>query len=291
MADSLLLVLNARAGRSGMIDPESLLPRLREAGWDPHIARTTSPAEAKEVVATHGAAGGGAVVSLGGDGTIHSVLQGLDFAQQTLGIIPVGSGNDIYRNFRAPHDLETALAPILRRTITQWDVGTVGDLRFLNSAGVGLDSETLMVRERSRGAIRRNYALLFLKTLSSLQLTDVEMEIDGEVMQDRGWWYIVANGPWIGGGMFICPGGSVTDGQLEILCMSEVPKWRLIQALPRVFKGTHLTLPGVKMLHGREVVLRTPARPQRIAVDGELADPTPVTIRLLPGVLRVFSPN
>lgn len=289
MADSLLLVINANAGRSSMVDPDALLPRLRAAGWDPQIARTTSPADAKAQIEQHAREGGIGVVALGGDGTVHSVLQGIDFERQTLGIIPVGSGNDIYRNFKRPHDLESALAPILAKTTTQWDVGTVGNLRFLNSAGVGLDSETLAVRERSRGFIRRNYAMLFLKTLAGLQRVDIEMTIDGVEMKERGWWYIVANGPWIGGGMHICPNTSVTNGHFEILCMGDAPKWQLIQALPKVFKGTHLSMPGVRILQGKEVTMRTPNRTIRIAVDGELADPTPVSMRLLPGVLRVFA--
>lgn len=289
MTDALLLVLNARAGRALTLDPESLLPRLRAAGWDPSIVRTTSPSHARDAIQAHADAGGTAVVALGGDGTVHSVLQGLDLERQSLGIIPVGSGNDIYRNFHRPHDLESALAPILARTTTRWDIGLAGDLRFLNSAGIGLDSETLRVREKSAGWIRRNYALLFLKTFAGLQKFDVEMTIDGVALRERGWWYIVANGPWIGGGMHICPETSVTNGRFEIMCIGDIPKWRLLQALPRVFKGTHVQLPGVRMLQGQVVILRSVGAPLRVAVDGELADPTPVTMKLLPGALRVFS--
>ena len=271
-----LQILSENNPATQNLDPESAVTFARASNDALHHAVRAHP--------------GDAVIALGGDGTVHTVLQALDLARQTLGIVPLGSGNDMYRNLGLPVTIEAALAPLLAGTRQAWDVGTVGELRFLNSAGAGLDAHTLETRERSRGWIRKNYSALFLKTLTRIQPFPVRITIDGVVREQRGWWFIVANGPWIGGGMHIAPGGSVRDGRFEILCIGEVSKWTLVQALPKVFKGAHLGIPGIELLHGAEVEFATPEAPQRIAVDGELAMATPVTFRLLPGALQVFGP-
>lgn len=289
MTGSLLLIVNARAGRASLERVEALLDPLRTAGYEPELFPSPTPEAAQERIRQHAGIG---VLAVGGDGTVHVALQALDLARQTLGIIPLGSGNDVFRNLKLEHTPEAALAPVLAGTTAQWDIGTVGNLRFVNSAGVGLDSMTLTTRETVRNKwLRRDYSALFLLTLLKAQPFRVRLTLDDHEMQEeRGWWYIVANGPFIGGGMHITPGGSVTDGQFEVLSIRDISKWALVQALPKVFKGAHLDLPGITVRHARRVRCEILGQPMRIAVDGELAMPAPVEFTLQPGALRVWSP-
>ena len=284
-----LVVSNARAGQHRQELVDRVAARLRDAGWELTLAATTSPEEAKAEVGRHARSGGNAVIAIGGDGTVHSVLQGLDLERQTLGIIPLGSGNDVYRNTHQASDPESTLAPLLADRTQMWDLGEVGGIRFLNSAGVGLDAHTLETRESTSGWIRRNYSALFLLTLSRFRPFAVRLTIDGVVHERRGWWFIVANSPWIGGGMFITPGGTVTDGRFDILTVGGIGKLNLVQLLPKVFRGSHVGTRGVEILYGHEILLETPDGPERVAVDGELAMETPVTFRMRAGLLRVFA--
>ena len=267
---------------------ETVQRRLAEAGWEVLASLNESVEEAQESIRGHE---GDVVLAMGGDGTIHTTIQALDLGRHTLGFIPVGSGNDIYRNTGQGTDLDSALAPLLADRVVHWDLGQVAGRRFLNSAGVGLDAQTLQTRERTATPwLRKNYSALFLLTLARISPLEVRMTVDGQEIHQYGWWYIVANGPYIGGGMHITPGGSVTDGVFDVLCIEKLSKVTLVQCLPKVFKGTHLGVRGISVVRGRTIRFETPLGPQRIAVDGELTpDTTPVTFELLAGALRVFS--
>ena len=98
----------------------------------------------------------------------------------------------------------------------------------------------------------------------------------------------VGNGPSYGGGMKVCPGASLDDGQLDLTFLSKTSKATFIRTFPSVFKGTHVDRPFVRTLRGSTV--RVEAAGQTAYADGEYVGPAPVDVRVVPHGLRVLAP-
>ncbi len=98
----------------------------------------------------------------------------------------------------------------------------------------------------------------------------------------------VGNGPSFGGGIRICEGASLDDGLLDVVVINPVSKGKLIRVFPKLYKGTHITMPEFERHLVREVTLSSPGI---VAYgDGERLGPLPMTTTVQPGALRVFAP-
>ncbi|HEV8296406.1 MAG TPA: diacylglycerol kinase family protein [Acidimicrobiales bacterium] len=223
---------------------------------------------------------------VGGDGLIHLAAQAAACSATPIGIVPAGSGNDfagalgLDRGTTADA-VDRALAPA-----HPMDAIRVGDRWVVSVATLGFSArvnQRANALRRPRGPARYTVAtLLELPRLAPVALT---IELDG-VRHD---WEItllaIANTAAFGGGMAICPNASPHDGQLEIAVIGPVGRATLLRIFPRVFKGTHVTHPAVRMFSARRVVVHSGAQPVR--GDGEPVGATPITFEAVPGALMV----
>ena len=210
------------------------------------------------------------VLAIGGDGTLHQVLQHIDLFKQALGILPAGTGNDFARVLAFPEGLERRIAHLNSLNIRPTDFGSVGHIRYHNSAGFGLDSETLRRRERTQGALRSNYTALFLLTLAGLRCDQIVVRFDGRDIDGSFYWVLCMNTPYIGGGTKIAPEAAVDDGKLDMILIRETSKLQLLRYLPSAIKGKHIGSPMTVHARVESVLCRSEERLDYIAVDGEL---------------------
>lgn len=209
------------------------------------------------------------VLSVGGDGMLHQVLQSIDLASQVLGLVPAGTGNDFARALNYPKGLSAAIEHLGKLTPQLTDYGRVNEYRYINSAGFGLDSETLRVRNTSTGLLHRNYIAAYLYVLAKLRPTACRLRIDGEELDGRWYWVLVMNSPYIGGGTLIAPRASITDGLLDVMLIKDTPKLNLIRHIPATVKGHHLGLSIVVYRQAREILCTTERPIDILAIDGE----------------------
>jgi diacylglycerol kinase (ATP) len=221
----------------------------------------------------------------GGDGSIHLSLQAIDFEKLSLGILPLGSGNDIYRAFEIPIKIDNALDNFFAGE-ERVDVGQTAGKYFLNTAGCGLDTWTVEIKETSTGIFSRNYVYLFFRTIRALKPLDFEINIDGTTYKRRGFWAIAANNRYIGGGMKIAPDADMRDGLLDVLIIGDVTKAEMILRMPQIFKGTHLTHPKIEVIRGRDIIIDS-AQDMKCALDGDLHSCTPLNITVHPSLLHL----
>ncbi len=225
------------------------------------------------------------LLAAGGDGSVHLSIQGLDYENVALGILPIGSGNDIYRAFEIPMNPEAALDNFFGGE-ERVDLGDVNGHFFLNTAGIGLDSWTIMVKEKSTGMLSGNYVFLFLKTVGMLKGLDCEIEIDGRTIRRNAYWVIAANNRYIGGGMKIAPDADLQDGLFDVIIIGKSSRLDLVRRIPQIFKGTHINHPKAEVFKAEHVVIKC-AEDILCALDGELNGPTPIDIRMHPGKLKL----
>jgi diacylglycerol kinase (ATP) len=274
--------------------------RLRAHGVRTTIISGGSAAESRELLRTAVGLGTDAVAVAGGDGTVHLAIQELAGIDVPLGIIPAGTGNDMATALGLRELDADAAADAIAAGVTRWiDLARVirgdGSNAYFGSVlASGFDSR---VNDRAnamrwpRGGSRYNIAIL----IEFLTLTGIPYEIDLESADGTRSRVVgdlvmatVGNGSHYGGGIPICPDADPSDGLLDVLLVRPAGRLRLLRLLPRVYRGTHTTVPEVSTHRVRSVRLSSPG--VTAYADGDPIGALPLTIEVAPAALRVFTP-
>jgi len=261
---------------------------------------TEAPGHAVELAKTAAEKGYGMVVSVGGDGTINEIVNGLHQSggidDAVLGIVSTGTGSEYARTIGVPRRYEEACRCFVEPKKLTVDIGSVEyannghrkERLFVNFAGMGVDAE--IVRRttqqfKSLGSMP-SYLMGLLTTLVTYRNRDITLVIDGEEVRERVCTVIMNNGRYGGGGMFTAPNADISDGMFDVLIVDDISKPDLLWSLPRLYRGTHLTHPRVTMKRAREVEVRS-EKPMHLQADGELLGRVPARFRILPSALTI----
>ncbi len=290
-AISLIVNPAAGGGRAGRL-LGAVTMALSSQGLEHHVERTRSLEHASELAASAEAADEVAV-AFGGDGLIAAVAAGLRGTQGVLGLLPGGRGNDLARVLGIPRDPVAACQVLVTGVIQALDLGEAGERTFLGIASCGFDSEANRIANQAR-LIKGNlvYAYGAIRALAGWQPARFELTLaDGDRHVVTGYSVGAANSKAYGGGMYAAPEAELDDGLLDIVTCAEMSKWRFLTALmPKVFKGTHIHEPEVTVLRSPEVTIAAD-RPFTLYADGDPIAELPVTVRVLPGAVRVLLPR
>ena len=228
---------------------------------------------------------------MGGDGMVHLAVQALAGTGTALGVIPTGTGNDVARYLGLPRGKPVDAAEVIcRQVIRPMDLGKAGSTYYATVLATGFDS---LVNERAnamtwpRGQMRYNLATLAeLKVFTPLPYT---LELDGERRRLDAMLVAVGNGPSYGGGLRMCEGALLDDGQLDVVIIKPISKPELLKVYPRLFRGTHVSHPAYEHHRVRQVSV---AAPGIVAyADGERLGPLPLNVECAPAALSVCVPN
>ena len=283
------LLTNPTAGRGrGARTRDAVLGRLRNAGLVVRNLQGRDADEALDLARQCVADGVESLVVSGGDGMVHLGAQAVATTATRLGIIPTGTGNDVARYFDLPRKDPVAAADrvIAGRTRTI-DLARSGSRYFVTVLAAGFDA---IVNERAnrmtwpKGQMRYNLATVAeLRTFEPLPYT---LDLDGEVRRLDAMLVAVGNGPSFGGGLRITEGALLDDGLLDVVIIRPMSRPGLIRTYPKLFKGTHVTVPEYEHHRVRCV---TVAAPGIVAyADGERFAPLPLTVECAPAALTVL---
>jgi len=228
---------------------------------------------------------------VGGDGTMHHVAQGLAGTATALGVIPMGSGNDLAIALDTPRNLDEAVRHALAAPIRRIDLIRAGDTVCVGYAGAGFDSEVArranQVR-RFRG--RWVYPWAALRTLVSFAPPFAKVVWDGNAFEGRVMFVDAANLPTYGGGMRIAPSARIDDGLLDLLIVKEVSLSAFLSVFPKVYKGNHVDHPAVLLTTAKRVEIEFD-REVELYGGGEPVRPVPagerIVLEVMPGGLGV----
>lgn len=292
-----LIVVNPAAGAGRAV---RLAPWIRERLGrrpDAELRVTTRRGEAEELAAGARGAGFSRVVAVGGDGTVQEVVNGLlaDVVPLELGIVPVGTGNDLARSLGLPADPAAAWTVALGHATSPIDVAraTNGDGRerwFTSAGGIGFDAQVAEAMANRRGwwAGRAGYLVTTLAELRRFSNRRVTLTIDGQATEIDVLLVAIANGEYYGGGMRIAPGARTDDGRLEICVVGDISRLTAIRQLGNLYRGTHVDHPAVTMHSGSILSVEGDAR-TRVHLDGEPFGGLPLRVILAARALRVAS--
>ncbi|WP_030904529.1 diacylglycerol/lipid kinase family protein [Streptosporangium amethystogenes] len=278
----------ARGGRSrGLLSP--VLDRLRQGGREVSVILGDSAADALDRACTAVAEEPEALVAFGGDGLVHLALQAVAGSGVPLGVIPVGTGNDIAGALGIPLKAPLAAADtVLRGRVRTVDAAKVGEEEwFAGVVACGFDSR---VNERANQMTwppgMAKYLVALAEELRSFRSIPFRIDLDGEIVEREAMLVAVGNTRSYGAGMRVCPDAVPDDGLLDVTILGAVPRGEFLRAFPRVYRGSHASHPAVTMHRARRVRLEAPGV---IAyADGERVGPTPLTCEVVPGALAVL---
>ena len=290
-----LLIVNPVAGGGRARRSFSwLLARLRDRP-DVRLVVTERAGQAELMAAGAAAAGHDRVVAIGGDGTIQEVVNGIlaGSAQASLGILPVGSGNDLARSLGIPRDRDAALAAALGPAERLVDLlhATNGDGRqrwFGSAGGIGFDAQVAAAMSTRKGWQSGQAGYLFTTLAELRRFTNrrVVLTLDDERSERSVLFVAIANGAYYGGGMHIAPGAAVDDGQFDLCIVGDVSRLTALRQLVNLYRGTHVRHPEVTLLRGTRLFIEADAT-TGVHLDGEPFGALPLRIELHPARLRV----
>ncbi len=292
---------NGRVGRNWAEIEASLRQHLGAFEFQ----HTTGPEAATGLARDALRAGHRVICSLGGDGTHSQVVNGFFDGDEAirpdacLAILPVGTGGDFRTRLTAPAlggaggargarggGGAAADAGVLDYRA---DDGTTARRHFLNIASFGLSGRVDRIVNRSTKIFggRASFLIGTARGTLGYRARPLRLDVDGErVFEGRVLSVAVCNGQYFGGGMWVAPNADLSDGLFDIV----VIPWRgvvrhSIEA-GRIYKGTHLDVPGVRVFRGRVAAAECDGE-SLLDIDGESPGGLPSEIRILPGALRV----
>ena len=286
------VIINPKAGSAPQMEVlEGALGRQQTIT----CLQTTEAGDARQLAAKAAEDGFDRVVAAGGDGTISEVMGGImeRGGGAILGIIPLGTGNDLARTLALPEDPRDALAFALANHLVALDlikVSTGGRTVYgINAAAGGFTGQVNEIMTPEMKATWGPLAYLFgaLSTLPNLRDYQTRLSLDGEPARDvDAINIIVANGRSIGGGKRVAPLADPTDGLLDVVIVKQAAPLELAGLAARFVAGEHLGSPHVIYRRVRRVhVASDPG--MWFNVDGDLLAKEPLTFEVVPGALRV----
>jgi YegS/Rv2252/BmrU family lipid kinase len=293
------VIVNRRAGK-GARRPAEFEQMLANAEIDFDLHPTERRHHAVELARGAIDDGWTYIVAVGGDGTIHEVVNGMmgpdgpRNPEAILGVVSAGSGADFVRTFGLPDPAEQGVEHLKGDGNVAIDLGRVtfttegGEATewFPNIAECGLGADVVKRAERlPRGLGRSRYLIGFWMTLGVFKGTSGTLVADEHTYEGRITNVVIANCQFFGGGMHVAPRATPTDGELDVLVQIGT-KPDYVATITKIYKGTHLPSPSIKQYKAKRVEVTTKA-PLRVEADGELLGWTPATFSILENALRL----
>ncbi len=228
------------------------------------------------------------MVAVGGDGTVHEVVAGLDLARRRLGVIAVGCGNDFAWQHDLPRDLDAAVARIARGEERRVDVAECEAGRFINNLGLGFEAEVNRLSHRVpgvRGAARYFVALAW--ALARLRTYEVDLAWHDGDHVGRVLTVALLNGRRVGGAFMLAPAAATGDGLLDLVVAGALNRRDVFAVLGPVLRGREPRDPRITRAVTATLRLAAPV-PVPVYLDGEYrGEHEALNVRVVPGALRL----
>jgi len=297
----LIINPNADLGRAWRLgqDLQSIVEEYGGADW----SGTVYPTHATELARQAAEDGYELIVSVGGDGTTHEVVNGLMQVpvenRPRLGMVPVGTGNDFAHNSGVESRPEVAMRRVFTGQSKKIDLGILRDARgrteyWDNTLGIGFDA-TVTIRSR-RIPVLRGFFVYLISVLQTIMLNHdaarLQVKTEAESWEDDILMLVLCNGPREGGGFFVAPNARNDDRKLDYVGISRVSRPMMFRLLPEVMRGTHARFRQVRMGTFGQMQLQSD-RPLFIHVDGEIyagfgSDVRQLSVEIIPGALEIM---
>ncbi|WP_309087377.1 lipid kinase [Phenylobacterium sp.] len=273
---------------SGWVKP--VTQRLAQAGIAVRDFPTRSPEACRAAIAGEGATCDLVIVA-GGDGTLSGAAPALIEAGKPMGVLPLGTANDLARTLALPLDPLRAADVIAAGRTRRIDLGLANSHPFFNVASIGLAADmadALQAREK-RALGRFAYAMAAARVLLRARQFHAHVEVGDCTLHTHSYQIAVGNGRYHGGGVAVREDAEIDDGKLMLYSLEPGSLWKVALLAPLFRRGQHVRWDEVRTATGVAMTIRTD-RPMPVNLDGDLATSTPLELGVLPEAIEVFAP-
>ncbi len=256
------------------------------------IEFTKAPGDASRIAREYVSSDDFRVYSVGGDGTLNEVLNGIVNSSSSLAVIPAGSGNDFFNNIESKID-KTILSRTINGTDKLIDIGTVNGRYFLSVASVGLDAQIVINSNKFRKTplfhgMASYIAGIFYTVFtyrsfkSKVTIGDLQFDKQTEMMA-------VANAKYYGGGMMVAPKADFNDGIFEVYHVDKINPLKVVFLFPKIIKGTHESIKQVSYYRANRVSISSD-KEFSLNIDGEVDRVKEAIFDIIPNGVRMVFP-
>lgn len=285
-----LLLVN-RHSRRGHETLSQVVTQLQGLGFELFEESTEKPQELPNIIRSYRDRVDLVIIG-GGDGTLNAAIEGLVDTQLPLGILPLGTANDLARTLQIPQSIPQACQVIATGHSQRIDLGKVNHKHFFNVASLGLSVQ--ITRQLDKKAKRTwgvlAYAATAIQVVWKTRPFRAEIRIGEDSIRVKTVQIAVGNGRYYGGGMAVADDAAINDQRLDLYSLEYQHWWQILLLVPAMWRGTHANWSGVRSLQGKEFDIYT-RKPYPINADGEIVTYTPAKFRLIPKAVAVFVPN
>ena len=264
---------------------------FENAGIQYELHTTATREDVRCVVGEITSQNGNSVIVLGGDGTLHDVLNSfVDFENNFLGIIPLGTGNDFAEAAHIPFDIKKATQLIISNPPRPIDyIQFDGGLKSLNAFGMGIDVDVLERAYSGKNVKRSKYLRALIVSLAKFKSHNFTVRYNGVEEKHFGVIAAVGNGRQFGGGIKLFPEAKIDDGYLDLFMIDFVSKPKMIGAFIKLMRGKINKVKQVKAVRVKEVEFIPDSENFIFQADGELYENIPIKAKIVEGKLKFYT--
>ncbi|MFC3211074.1 MULTISPECIES: diacylglycerol kinase [Planomicrobium] len=270
-----------------------VLEKMEIAGYETSCHATTCEGDATAAAITAVERKFDLIVAVGGDGTLNEVVSGVSTFEERpkIGLIPMGTTNDFARAVHIPRDINKAVDIIIQGDSVPVDVGMMNDRYFINIAGGGRMTElTYEVPSKLKTVLgQMAYYLKGIEMLPSIRSSNVRIEYDGEVFDDKAMMFLIGLTNSVGGFEKLAPDASINDGKFTLLILKEVNMAEFIRLASLALRGEHLSNPHVIYAKASRISVSSEERVM-LNLDGEFGGVLPAVFQNLEKHIEVLVP-
>ncbi|MCZ6562068.1 MAG: diacylglycerol kinase family protein [Acidobacteriota bacterium] len=287
------IIANPRAGhKRGARAIRELRLLLEAKGIKPELFETRYPGHATELAQRLAEKGEPRIVIFGGDGTISEVVNATVNTGIELGIISVGTGNDLARSLDLPYNQpEEALEVVLTGGPIKVDVGWEQERCFISTLGLGFPA--VIAQEVNKMKYLKGSPAFFIatyKAINHLRATPVKITLDDATLTVNCTSVLIQNTRFCGGGLLMAPAARMDDGLFDVVVVNDIGKVDLMLNFPKIYSGRHLEHPKFSLYRTRSVRIDTPINLSKM-FDGDIYGQTPVNAKVLRGAATIIGPS
>ncbi len=237
MKRKLLFILNPKAGKGRAIDLHDLIKSSVPKEMEYSIEVFNTSEEFEKIISTLHTQHYTDAIAVGGDGTINSVAKNLVGNEITLGIIPQGSGNGLARTLGISMDIKTSIEDIIKGKKAKIDHGTVNDIPFFCTSGIGFDAHigNLFALSKKRGL--KSYVKITLREILRYKCKNYVIRLNGEELKRKAYLITIANAGQYGNDFYIAPQAKLTDGKFHVVVLKPFNFFSAFGIFVKVLRG------------------------------------------------------
>lgn len=291
-----IFIVNPAAGKGKSLE---LVPFIQECFKTREedelvIEITKYPGHAAEIAKEYASAEECRIYSIGGDGTVNEIVNGIAGTSSAIGVIPTGSGNDFVRSLHSETDIKALIAGSIAGTEKSIDLAKVNDKYFVNISSIGFDADVVFnaMKFKKKPGITGSmaYVLSIIYTGFKHKINRIKVDIDGDKFEMDSLLVAVANGKYYGGGMIPAPDAVIDDGLFDICLVGRVSRLQILSLFPKYMKGQHGVLKPVSFRKGQRVRV-VGDEELCLNIDGEIVTAKTINFEIIKSGIKVILPE